>query len=156
MATPGAAHELVTTESLAGQSRAIIRTGTATARRMATDLGLTAEPTSIQQLVVAMSLRSTTTDRATSPPRPICWEPPPMNRVTAAARMQLVHPALSIGVRWAVVASSFAINAAIWGQGDVAPTSPGDGFTGGPAPLHIAVLIVFTQSVTRCSRSPWG
>jgi ABC-2 type transport system ATP-binding protein len=66
VASFGAAHELVTTESLAGQSRAIIRTGTATARRMATDLGLVVEQTSIQKLVVAMSLRSTTTDRATS------------------------------------------------------------------------------------------
>ncbi|WP_138760940.1 ABC transporter ATP-binding protein [Modestobacter altitudinis] len=66
VATFGAAHDLVTTESLAGQSRAIVRTGTATARRMATDLGLVVEPTSIQQLVVAMSLRSTMTDRAAS------------------------------------------------------------------------------------------
>jgi ABC-2 type transport system ATP-binding protein len=66
VATFGAAHELLTTESLAGQSRAIVRTGTATARRMATELGLVVEPTSIQKLVVAMSLRSTTTDRATS------------------------------------------------------------------------------------------
>jgi ABC-2 type transport system ATP-binding protein len=66
VATFGAAHELVTTESLAGRSRAIVRTGTATARRMATDLGLVVESTSIQKLVVAMSLRSTTTDRATT------------------------------------------------------------------------------------------
>ena len=53
-------------ESLAGQSRAVIRTGTVTARRMATDLGLVVEPTSLQQLVVAMSLRSTATDHPTS------------------------------------------------------------------------------------------
>jgi ABC-2 type transport system ATP-binding protein len=55
VATFGAAHELLQTESLAGQSRAIVRTRTATAPRMATDLGLTVEPTSMQQLVVAMS-----------------------------------------------------------------------------------------------------
>ena len=72
-----------------------------------------------------------------------------MNRVAAVARMQLVHPALSIGVPWAVVASSFAINLAIWGLGDVAATAPGDGFTGGLASLYITVLIVFTQSVTQ-------
>src|SRR3954452_13826710 len=46
VATFGAAHELVTTKTLAGRSRAIVRTGTATARRMATDLGLAVEPTS--------------------------------------------------------------------------------------------------------------
>jgi ABC-2 type transport system ATP-binding protein len=61
VATFGAAHHLLQTESLAGQSRAIVRTGTATAHRMATDLGLTVEPTPIQHLVVAMS-------RATAPP----------------------------------------------------------------------------------------
>jgi ABC-2 type transport system ATP-binding protein len=55
VATFGAAHELLQSESLAGQSRAIIRTDTATAHRQATDLGLAVEPTSIQQLVVAMS-----------------------------------------------------------------------------------------------------
>ena len=66
VATFGAAHDLVRSESLAGQSRAVIRTGTATARRMATDLGLAVEPTSLQQLVVAMSLRSTPTDHPTS------------------------------------------------------------------------------------------
>jgi hypothetical protein len=72
-----------------------------------------------------------------------------MNRVAAVARMQLVHPALSIGVPCAIVASSFTINVAIWGLGDVAATSPGDGSTGGLASLYITVLIVFTQSVTQ-------
>ena len=39
---------------------------TAWMKTMATDLGLTVEPTSIQKLVVAMSTRSSTTDRATA------------------------------------------------------------------------------------------
>jgi len=56
----GAAHQLLQMQSLAGQSRAIVHTGTATSRRMATDLGLTVEATSIQQLVVAMSRVSAT------------------------------------------------------------------------------------------------
>jgi ABC-2 type transport system ATP-binding protein len=69
VATFGAAHQLLQTESMAGQSRAIVRTGTAIAHRTATDLGLTVEPTSIQQLVVAMG-RAAITDAATSPVRP--------------------------------------------------------------------------------------
>ena len=72
-----------------------------------------------------------------------------MNRVAAVARMQLVHPALSIGIPWAIVASSFAINVAIWHLGDVAATSPGDGFTGGLASLYVTVLVIFIQSVTQ-------
>jgi ABC-2 type transport system ATP-binding protein len=40
---------------MAGQARAIVQVGTATDRRVAGDLGLTVEPTSIQQLVVALS-----------------------------------------------------------------------------------------------------
>src|SRR3954451_2673419 len=66
VASFGAAHELVTTETLAGRSRAIVRTGTATARRMATDLGLTVEATSIQQLVVAMSRTPIATSEAST------------------------------------------------------------------------------------------
>ena len=58
VATFGAVHDVVKTESLAGQTRAIVRTSTATAHRDAVDLGLSVEPTSIQQLVVALSLRS--------------------------------------------------------------------------------------------------
>jgi len=56
VATFAAAHELLHTESMAGQSRAVVRTRTATARRDATDLGLAVERASIQQLVVGMSL----------------------------------------------------------------------------------------------------
>ncbi|WP_299959802.1 ABC transporter ATP-binding protein [uncultured Modestobacter sp.] len=68
VATFGSAHELLTTESLAGQSRAIVRTRTATAAREAGDLGLTVERTSLQQLVVGMSLSAT--KGATTPADP--------------------------------------------------------------------------------------
>jgi len=56
VATSGAAHGLPHTESTAGQSRAVVRTRTATASRDATDLGLTVERATIQQLVVGTSL----------------------------------------------------------------------------------------------------
>ena len=69
VATFGAAHQLLQTESMAGQSRAVVRTGTATAHRTATELGLTVEPTSIQQLVVAMS-RVPVPDPLASQPHP--------------------------------------------------------------------------------------
>ena len=72
-----------------------------------------------------------------------------MNRVVAAARMQLIHPLLSIGIPWAIVGSSFLINWAIWGVGDVADQTPGDGSTGGLAALYITVLIGFVQAVTQ-------
>jgi ABC-2 type transport system ATP-binding protein len=68
VATFGAAHELLRTESMAGQSRAIVRTRTATAHRTATDLGLTVEPTSIQHLVVAMSQATTAGRSGTTVP----------------------------------------------------------------------------------------
>jgi ABC-2 type transport system ATP-binding protein len=55
VSTFGAAHQLLRIESLAGRSRAVVRTDDATSRRMATDLGLTVEATTLQQLVVAMS-----------------------------------------------------------------------------------------------------
>jgi ABC-2 type transport system ATP-binding protein len=55
VATFGAAHRVLRSESMAGQARAIVQVGTATDRRVAADLGLTVEPTSIQQLVVALS-----------------------------------------------------------------------------------------------------
>jgi ABC-2 type transport system ATP-binding protein len=67
VATFGAAHQLLQTESLAGQSRAIVRTGSATAHRMATDLGLSVEPTPIQHLVVAMSRATATPSDPTAP-----------------------------------------------------------------------------------------
>jgi len=72
-----------------------------------------------------------------------------MNRVLAAARMQLVHPLVTLGVPWMIVASSFAINLAIWGLGDVGDQAPGGGSTGGLASLYIAVLVIFIQAVTQ-------
>jgi ABC-2 type transport system ATP-binding protein len=68
VATFGAAHDLVQTESLAGQSRAIVRTRTATASRTATELGLSVEHTSLQQLVVALSRGTTARGTAVSVP----------------------------------------------------------------------------------------
>jgi ABC-2 type transport system ATP-binding protein len=60
VATFGGVHEVLHTESLAGQTRAVIRTRSAADRRVATDLGLTVEPTSIQKLVVALSRNAPT------------------------------------------------------------------------------------------------
>ncbi|MCZ2831048.1 ABC transporter ATP-binding protein [Modestobacter sp. VKM Ac-2986] len=59
VATFASVHELLTSESMAGQSRAVVRTRTPNARRDATDLGLTVEHTSLQQLVVGMSRGAT-------------------------------------------------------------------------------------------------
>jgi ABC-2 type transport system ATP-binding protein len=67
VATFGSVHEVLHTESMAGQARAVVRTGSAGDRRVATDLGLTVEPTSIQQLVVALS-RTTAGQAATTAP----------------------------------------------------------------------------------------
>ena len=57
--TFASAHELLTTESMAGRSRAVVRTRTPNARQDATDLGLSVEHTPLQQLVVGMSLSTT-------------------------------------------------------------------------------------------------
>jgi ABC-2 type transport system ATP-binding protein len=51
-------HELLHTESLGGYSRAVVRTHGATDRHAAAAQGLTVETTSLQQLVVAMSLQT--------------------------------------------------------------------------------------------------
>jgi len=58
VATFGAVHRVLHTESLAGRARAIVRVSTTGAHRDAVELGLSVEPTGIQQLVVAMSLAS--------------------------------------------------------------------------------------------------
>jgi ABC-2 type transport system ATP-binding protein len=60
VATFGAAHDVLQTESMAGLSRAIVRTRAATAQQEATQLGLSVEPASIQQLVIALSRGSAT------------------------------------------------------------------------------------------------
>jgi len=71
-----------------------------------------------------------------------------MNRVLAAARLQLAHPLVTLGIPWLVVSTSFAINIAIWGLADVAE-QPGGSNTGGLASLYITVLIAFIQTVTQ-------
>ncbi|MGY1857431.1 ABC transporter ATP-binding protein [Modestobacter sp. SYSU DS0290] len=54
-----AAHRVLRTESLAGHARTIVQVGSVTDRDAATRAGLTVEPTSIQQLVVALSQAAT-------------------------------------------------------------------------------------------------
>src|SRR3954469_17826512 len=71
-----------------------------------------------------------------------------MNRVLTAARLQLIHPAVILGIPWAIVASSFAINWAIWSLADL-QHQPGADFTGGVLSLYITVAIVFVQAVTQ-------
>jgi hypothetical protein len=71
-----------------------------------------------------------------------------MNRVLAAARMQVVHPAIIFGIPWLVVGISFAINVAVWGLAGLRD-EPGAGFTGGVLALYITVCVVFVQAVTQ-------
>ena len=42
-----------------------------------------------------------------------------MNRVLGAARLQVMHPLVAVGIPWLVVGPSFAINLAVWGLGDL-------------------------------------
>ena len=72
-----------------------------------------------------------------------------MNRVLAAARLQLVHPMAILGVPWMVGALSFAINWAVWRIVDIRSLEGEDGLTGGVLALYITVLIVFVQAVTQ-------
>ncbi len=72
-----------------------------------------------------------------------------MNRVLAAARLQLVHPSVILGVPWLVGAVSFAINWAVWRIVDIRSLEGEDGFTGGVLALYVTVLIVFVQAVTQ-------
>jgi hypothetical protein len=71
-----------------------------------------------------------------------------MNRVLAAARIQVVHPAVIFGIPWLVVGISFAINVAIWGLAGLREV-PDAGFTGGVLALYITVCVVFVQAVTQ-------
>ncbi|SDN15660.1 hypothetical protein SAMN05660642_04165 [Geodermatophilus siccatus] len=72
-----------------------------------------------------------------------------VNRVLAAARLQLVHPMVSLGVPWAVGALSFAINWAVWRIIDIRSLEGENGVTGGVSALYITVLVVFVQAVTQ-------
>jgi len=56
-----------------------------------------------------------------------------VTRVPKAARLQLIHPLVILGVPWLVGAISFVINVAIWGVAD--PDEVDGGFTGGLASL---------------------
>jgi hypothetical protein len=70
-----------------------------------------------------------------------------MNRVLAAARLNLVHPLITLGMPWLIVSLSFGINLAIW---HLTPVSDeGGGFTGGVLALYITAMIVFVQAVTQ-------
>src|SRR3954453_22123440 len=68
-----------------------------------------------------------------------------MHRILAAARLNLVHPLITLGMPWLIVALSFAINLAIWA---LTPAGIDDGgFTGGVAALYVTAMIVFVQAV---------
>jgi hypothetical protein len=70
-----------------------------------------------------------------------------MNRVLTAARLQVVHPAIILGIPWLIALSSFVINWAIWGL-TVVGEEP-NAFTGGILSLYITVCIVFVGAVTQ-------
>jgi len=65
-----------------------------------------------------------------------------MNRVLAAARLQLVHPLVILGVPWMVGTLSFAINWAVWRIVDIRSL---EGTTASPAASW--------PSTSRCSWS---
>ena len=67
-------HELLHTESLGGHSRAVVRIHGTADRRAAAAQGLAVEPTTLQQLVVAMSLQ------APAARGPCAWPPPTTSR----------------------------------------------------------------------------
>ena len=70
-----------------------------------------------------------------------------MNRVLTAARLQVVHPLVILGMPWVIALSSFAINWLIW-RIAVIGAEP-DAFTGGILALYITEMIVFVQAVTQ-------
>lgn len=70
-----------------------------------------------------------------------------MNRVLVAARLHTVHALVALGIPWVVVASSFAINLAVWAA---LPADARDhGGTGGIISLYVTVGIVYVQAVTQ-------
>jgi hypothetical protein len=70
-----------------------------------------------------------------------------MNRVLTAARLNLVHPLVTLGMPWLIAGISFAINLAIW---HLTPAGAQDGgFTGGVLALYITAMIVYLQAVTQ-------
>jgi hypothetical protein len=70
-----------------------------------------------------------------------------MNRVVAAARLNLAHPMVTLGMPWLIVSLSFAVNLAVW---HLTPAGADNGgFTGGILALYITAMIVYLQSVTQ-------
>lgn len=72
-----------------------------------------------------------------------------MNRVLVAARMQLAHPLMILGIPWLVVLCSFAINLPIWAMSDIGAQPGSENTTGGLASLYVTVSVVFVQAVTQ-------
>jgi hypothetical protein len=70
-----------------------------------------------------------------------------MNRITAAARLHLVHPLIILGIPWSIVGVSFAINLALWGVADLGAVDTA--FSGGLASLYVAMAIIYVQAITR-------
>jgi hypothetical protein len=70
-----------------------------------------------------------------------------MDRVLSAARLHFARPWMVLGIPWAIVLSSFALNAVIWAATPVAES--GDAQTGGLAALYVTMLIVYVQAVTQ-------
>jgi hypothetical protein len=68
-----------------------------------------------------------------------------MNRVLGAARLYATRPQGSLAVPWAVVLSSFAVNVAIWGFGDLGDVASAG--TAGLSALFIALAIFLVQAV---------
>ena len=70
-----------------------------------------------------------------------------MNRVLTAARLNLVHPLVTLGMPWLIAGISFAINLAIW---HLTPAGAHDGgTTGGVLALYFTGLVVYVQAVTQ-------
>ena len=70
-----------------------------------------------------------------------------MNRTLTAARLNLVHPLVTLGMPWLIASISFAINLAIW---HLTPAgAEGGGFTGGVLALYVTAMIVYLQAVTQ-------
>ncbi|MCV2492006.1 hypothetical protein OF117_21900 [Geodermatophilus sp. YIM 151500] len=70
-----------------------------------------------------------------------------MDRVLAATRLHLARPLVTMGIPWLIVASSFALNAVLWGT---TPVSESDSAgTGGLAALYVTVGVVYAQAVTQ-------
>jgi hypothetical protein len=70
-----------------------------------------------------------------------------MNRALTAARLQLIHPLVILGMPWLIAASSFAINWVIWRIAGIGAEP--DAFTGGILALYITEMIVMVQAVTQ-------